>query len=96
MLHDWKFVKSYSDQLKYVGMKISLNIFKIQFILQIIFGPILSSFCQIGMYLLGLIHLMPCSFTGPKMFCAGPNFLNQPKKLVPLQKNLCRHKKQFY
>jgi len=24
---------------------------------------------------------MPCSFTGPKMFCAGPNFLSQPKNL---------------
>ena len=25
---------------------------------------------------------MPCPFTGPKMFCAGPNFLSQPKKLT--------------
>ena len=40
--------------------------------------------------------LMPRPFTGPKMFCAGPNFLSQPKNLVPLQKNLCRHKNQFY
>ena len=24
-------------------------------------------------------RLMPCPFTGPKMFCAGPNFLSQPK-----------------
>ena len=24
---------------------------------------------------------MPCPFTGPKMFCAGPNFLSQPKNL---------------
>ena len=24
---------------------------------------------------------MPCSFIGPKMFCAGPNFLSQPKNL---------------
>ena len=38
---------------------------------------------------------MPCPFTGPKMFCAGPNFFNQPKNLVPLQKSLCRHKNQF-
>ena len=22
---------------------------------------------------------MPCPFTGPKMFCAAPNFLSQPK-----------------
>ena len=30
----------------------------------------------------GKIHnfLMPCPFTGPKMFCAGPNILSQPKK----------------
>jgi hypothetical protein len=26
--------------------------------------------------------LMPCPFTGPKMFCAGPNFLSQPKNLT--------------
>ena len=25
--------------------------------------------------------LMPCPFTGPKMFCAGPNFLSQTKNL---------------
>ena len=41
------------------------------------------------------IVLLPCPFTGPKMFCAGPNFLSQPKNLVPLQKLLYRHKKQF-
>jgi hypothetical protein len=26
--------------------------------------------------------LMPCPFTGPKMFCAGTNFLSQPKNLT--------------
>ena len=26
--------------------------------------------------------LMPCPFRGPKMFCAGPNFLSQPKNLT--------------
>ena len=25
---------------------------------------------------------MPCPFTGPKMFCAGPNFLSQPQKII--------------
>ena len=25
---------------------------------------------------------MPCPFTGPKMFCSGPNFLSQPKNLT--------------
>ena len=25
---------------------------------------------------------VPCPFTGPKMFCAGPNFLIQPKNLT--------------
>ena len=25
---------------------------------------------------------MPCPFTGPKMFCDGPNFLSQPKNLT--------------
>ena len=42
--------------------------------------------------------LMPCPFTSPKMFCAGPNCLSQPKKLtafsassktfVPAQKSI--------
>ena len=26
--------------------------------------------------------LMPCPFTGPKMFCAGPSFLSEPKNLT--------------
>ena len=26
--------------------------------------------------------LMPCPFTGLKMFCAGPNFLSQSKNLI--------------
>jgi hypothetical protein len=25
---------------------------------------------------------MPCPFTGPKMFCAGPNILSQPNNLT--------------
>ena len=25
---------------------------------------------------------MPCPFTGPKMFCASPNFSSQPKNLT--------------
>ena len=25
---------------------------------------------------------MPCPFTGPKMFCASPNVLSQPKNLT--------------
>jgi hypothetical protein len=29
-----------------------------------------------------LVQLMPCPFTGPKMFCADPNFLSQPKNLT--------------
>ena len=38
--------------------------------------------------------LMPCPFTGHKTFCAGPNFLSQPKNLtssktfVPTQKSI--------
>ena len=27
---------------------------------------------------------MPCPFTGPKMFCAGPKILSQPKNLTAL------------
>jgi hypothetical protein len=26
--------------------------------------------------------LLPCPFTGPKMFCVGPNFLSQPQNLT--------------
>ena len=43
--------------------------------------------------------LMPRPFTGPKMFCADPNFFSQPKNLTAFSaysKPLCRHKKQFY
>ena len=29
-----------------------------------------------------VITFMPCPFTGPKMFCASPNFLSQPKNLT--------------
>ena len=29
-----------------------------------------------------LFYLMPCPFTGPKIFCAGPNILCQPKNLT--------------
>ena len=34
------------------------------------------TYCDMG------IKLMPCPFTGPKMFCASPNFLSQPKNLT--------------
>ena len=44
-------------------------------------------------------ELMPCPFTGPKMFCAGPNFLFRTKNLltycashkhfVPDKKRIC-------
>ena len=30
--------------------------------------------------------LMPCPFTGRKMFCAGPNFLSQPQNLTASSK----------
>ena len=33
--------------------------------------------------------LMPCPFTGPKMFCAGPNFLSQPKNLNAFSASHC-------
>ena len=33
---------------------------------------------QKGMF---FFKLMPCPFSGPKMFYAGPNFLSQPKNL---------------
>ena len=38
-------------------------------------------FLQIHIYLFGSIS-MPCPFTGYKMFCAGPNFLSQPKNFI--------------
>ena len=31
---------------------------------------------------------MPCTFTGPKMFCAGPNFLSQHKNLTAFKGQL--------
>ena len=31
---------------------------------------------------------MPCPFTGPKMFCAGSNFLSQPKNLTAFSPSL--------
>ena len=31
---------------------------------------------------------MPCPFTGPKMFCAGPIFLSQPKNLTAFSASL--------
>ena len=37
------------------------------------------------------VRFLPCPFTGPKMLCAGPNFLSQPKNLnvlVPAQKTI--------
>ena len=50
--------------------------------------------------------LLPCPFTGPKMFCADPNFLIQPKNLtafsassktfVPAQKNNFTECKSFF
>ena len=47
-----------------------------------------------------ICRLMPCPFTGPKMFCSGPNILTQPWNLtvhsLPPKKLLCQHKKQFY
>ena len=27
-------------------------------------------------------NVMPCPFTGPEMFCAGPNFLSKSKNLT--------------
>ena len=32
--------------------------------------------------ILQVFWLEPCPFTSPKMFCAGPNFLSQPKNLT--------------
>ena len=32
--------------------------------------------------LVNFFNLMPCPFTGPIMFCAGPNCLGQPKTLT--------------
>ena len=40
--------------------------------------------------------LMPCPFTSPKMLCAGPNFLSQPKNLTAFSASSCQHKNQFY
>jgi len=34
------------------------------------------------------IRLLPCPFTGPKMFYAGPNFWSQPKNLTAFSASL--------
>ena len=49
---------------------------------------------------------MPCPFTGPKMFCASPNFLSQSKNLtafsapskpfVPAQKPISRNANHLF
>ena len=45
-------------------------------------------------------NLMPCPFTGPKMFCASPNFLSQPKNLTAFSASsktfVPAKKKHFY
>ena len=43
--------------------------------------------------------LMPCPFTGREMFCAGPNFLSQPKNLTAFSassKTFVPAQNQFY
>ena len=52
------------------------------------------------------MKLMHCPFTGPKMFCAGPNFLSQPKNLtafsassktfVPAQKTILQNANHLF
>ena len=32
----------------------------------------------------GFLTLVPCPFTSRKLFCAGPNFLSQPKNLTAI------------
>ena len=49
---------------------------------------------------------MPCPFIGPKMYCAGPNFLSQPKNLTafsassktfgPVQKTILLNANHFF
>ena len=51
------------------------------------FGFFIISFGKNTLYFIKiddfeLLFVMPCPFTGPKMFCAGPNFLSQPKNLT--------------
>ena len=38
---------------------------------------------------------MPCPFRGPKTFCAGPNFLHQPKNLTAFKPCLFTGPKMF-
>ena len=45
------------------------------------------------------VRFLPCPFTGPKMFRAGPNFLSQPKNLnvlVPAQKTILLNANHFF
>ena len=50
---------------------------------------VLENKAHIGMI---LVLIMPCPFTGTKMFCASPNTLSQPKNLTAfsiLLENFC-------
>ena len=42
-----------------------------------------------------LVHLMPCPFTGHKMFCAGPNFLCRTKLNCASHKHFVRDQKMI-
>ena len=59
------------------------------------FNPLSPSSGQVWIFLhtkylpfVGVTPCMPCPFTGHKMFCAGPNFLSQPKNLTPFSASL--------
>ena len=43
---------------------------------------VMSKLFWLGPNHFGQVHIMPCPFTGTKMFCASPNFLSQPKNLA--------------
>ena len=43
---------------------------------------VLSMYNKIKKIKLRRFSLMPCPFTGPKMFCAGPNILSKRKNLT--------------
>ena len=62
-------------------------------------GERFGFFLAMGPKLKYLLRLMPCSFTGPKIFCASPNFLSQSKNLTAFgaySNTFVSAQKQFY
>ena len=92
MLHDSKWSESNEKRVTLGETPSCAAVFE-DFLKYLYTGKIHLNYCTV------VPIVMPCPFTGTKMFCAGPNFLNQPKNLftycashkhfVPDKKMIC-------